>query len=62
MRNVLYIRGGEAPIDIIKSICQKTDWKVIDTSTGDVIDFENNPEDSFNRWKRYRDKIRKEFS
>lgn len=58
---MLHIRGGEAPIDIIKTICEKTDWKAIDTSTGNVIDFKDNPEDSFDRWKRYRDKIKNEF-
>jgi hypothetical protein len=41
--------------------CKKTSWRAIDTSTGDFIDFENSPEESFNEWKRYRNKILDEF-
>ncbi|MDP4182133.1 MAG: hypothetical protein Q8942_13715 [Bacillota bacterium] len=58
---MLHIRGEDAPIDVIKKICSKTAWRAIDTSAGDFIDFENCPEESFNRWKRYRDKIIDEF-
>lgn len=54
---VLQIRGGETPIDVIKKICQKTAWRAIDTSSGDFMNFDNNPEVGFNEWKEYRDKV-----
>jgi hypothetical protein len=40
-----------APIDAID------DWKAIDTTLGDFIDFDNNPDKGFSQWREFLEKV-----
>ena len=54
---MLHIRGSERALDAIKKIVLYTGWKALDTSAGDFIDFNNNPDKGFSQWREYRNKV-----
>jgi hypothetical protein len=56
---MLHIRGDGNPFAFIVTICAHFGWYAIDGSTGDYMDVKNPPEESWERWKKYRDKIRR---
>ena len=53
----LHIRGSDNAVDIVKRICTNTGWRAIDFSTGNFIDFENNPENGLHVWRTYKNQI-----
>lgn len=54
---MLHIRGGGDPFIFIATTCGHFKWHALDCSTGKYIDFSNPSKDSWDRWKKYRDKI-----
>ncbi|MCG8569989.1 MAG: hypothetical protein MJB14_07590 [Spirochaetes bacterium] len=54
---MLHIRGDEKALKVIKNICDFTNWKAFDTTTGDLIDFDNNPDEGFSQWRNFKNKV-----
>ena len=56
---MLHVRDSNGAITIIEHICKKTGWRALDTSTGNFIDFNQNPERGFEQWRSYRNQVAK---
>jgi hypothetical protein len=54
---MLHVRGDEKALEAIKRICEFTKWRALDTSTGNFLDFNNNPDEGFSQWRKFRDKV-----
>jgi hypothetical protein len=52
---MLHIRGNEKALEVVNKIHDYTNWKAIDCSMGDLIDFDNNPDEGFRKWREFRD-------
>ena len=59
---VLHVRGREAPMNVIKKICDYTGWKAIDTTLGIFLDFDHDPGKGFYQWKAFRDRVVMEYA
>lgn len=55
---MLHVRGGGDPFDFIKKTCDYFKWSALDGSTGEYFDLASPPRESWERWKKYRDKIK----
>jgi hypothetical protein len=55
---MLHIRGNGDPFSFIKATCDYFKWYALDCSTGQYIDFSSQSTDSWDRWQKFRDKIR----
>jgi hypothetical protein len=54
---MLHVRGGDDAIHVIQHICEHTGWRAFDTSTGDLIDFAQDPTAGLRQWRAYRDRV-----
>ena len=55
---MFHIRGGGDPFSFIRTTCDYFKWYALDCSTGQYIDFSRPPMDSWDRWQKFRDKIK----
>ena len=53
---MLHVRGPETAIEPLRAVCERTGWRAFDTSTGDVIDFADDPAKGLRKWIAYRQK------
>jgi hypothetical protein len=53
----LHVRGGDSAIDPIERLCTEGGWRAIDFSTGEFIDFSNNPAAGLQAWRGYSEQI-----
>jgi len=54
---MLHARGGNSVIGAIQMLCDQTGWRALDMTTGDFINFENNPAEGLKQWRSYKDKV-----
>lgn len=54
---MLLVRGQAGALEPIRRFCDATGWRAVDTSTGDFIDWNNNPDEGFAGWRAFRDRI-----
>jgi len=54
---MLHVRGSNEAITTIERICKKTGWRALDTSTGNFIEFNQNPEKGLEQWRSYRNQV-----
>ena len=54
---MLHVRGGDDAIHVIQHICEHTGWRAFDTSTGDLVDFAQDPTKGLRQWRAHRDRV-----
>jgi hypothetical protein len=54
---MLHVRGGDSAIRAIQHICEHTGWRALDTSTGDFINFAEDPTEGLQQWRTYRNQV-----
>ncbi|GAK53816.1 hypothetical protein U14_05090 [Candidatus Moduliflexus flocculans] len=54
---MLHVHGEEDALHVIKKICDHTGWKALDCTSGDFIDFEQNPDQGFSTWREFKDDV-----
>lgn len=54
---MLHVRGGDGAIRIIQHICENTDWRALDTTTGDFINFADDPAKGLRQWRMFRNRV-----
>lgn len=54
---MLLVRGQATALEPIRRFCDATGWRAVDTSTGDFIDWRNNPDKGFAGWRAFRERI-----
>lgn len=55
---MFHIRGGGDPFRFMRATCDYFKWYALDCSTGHYIDFSKPPTESWDRWQKFRDKIK----
>jgi hypothetical protein len=54
---MLHIRGGNEVIESLKALCEITHWRVFDLTTGNFINFENDPTRGLQIWRDFLHKV-----
>lgn len=54
---MLHVRGGDSAIHAIHHICEHTGWRAFDTTTGDFIDFAEDPAKGLRQWRASRNQV-----
>ena len=54
---MLHVRGGDGALRSIHRICEHTGWRALDTTTGDFINFAQDPTKGLRQWRTYRDRV-----
>ena len=54
---MLHVRGTEAALQPIQTICTTTGWHAFDCSDGELINWDDNPGKGLLAWRAYRDKV-----
>ena len=54
---MLHVRGDESAIGPIRTLCDRTGWRALDMSAGELLDLETDPAKSLRSWGAYRSSI-----
>ena len=54
---MLHVRGSDDAICAIRTICEVSNWRAFDMTTGDFINFNNDPARGLRKWRSFRDKV-----
>ena len=53
----LHVRGDDKALESIKIFSEKLYCKALDTTEGEIIDFSDEPNKGFSKWREYRNKV-----
>lgn len=54
---MLHVRGTEAALEPIRSVCATTGWQAFDCSDGELINWSEDPGKGLRAWRDYRDQV-----
>ena len=54
---MLHVRGGDEAVQLIQTICEASGWRAYDTSTGELMDFEDEPARGIRAWRAFHDRV-----
>ncbi len=58
---MLHVRGENTSLEAIEKLCLSTGWYALDTSTMEIIDFNDKKNVGFYEWKDFSDRVAKDL-